>query len=77
MPSAPRPPVPKKTFKGSVIPTDKKEKNRVEKKSELRIFMRCEFYFLQKVWERTKELINSVFMMKKLIFKIYNNIFFI
>tara|TARA_B100001173_G_scaffold284043_1_gene269980 strand:+ start:77 stop:268 length:192 start_codon:yes stop_codon:yes gene_type:complete len=62
---------------GSVIPTDKNEKNRVEKKSELRIFMRCEFYFFLNVWERTKELINSVVMMKKLIFKIYKNIVFI
>ena len=77
MPSAPRPPVPKKTFMGSVIPTDKNEKNRVEKKSELRIFMRREFYFFLNVWERTKELINSVVMIKKLIFKIYKNIVFI
>ena len=66
MPSAPRPPVPKKTFMGSVIPTDKNEKKRVEKKSELRIFMRCEFYFFLNVWERTKELINSVVMIKKI-----------
>tara|TARA_B100001142_G_scaffold249079_1_gene249014 strand:- start:1877 stop:2068 length:192 start_codon:yes stop_codon:yes gene_type:complete len=62
---------------GSVIPTDKNEKKRVEKKSELRIFMRYEFYFFLNVWERTKELINSVVMMKKLIFKIYKNIVFI
>tara|TARA_Y100000746_G_C15433433_1_gene419651 strand:+ start:126 stop:317 length:192 start_codon:yes stop_codon:yes gene_type:complete len=62
---------------GSVIPTDKNEKNRVEKKSELRIFMRREFYFFLNVWERTKELINSVVMMEKLIFKIYKNIVFI
>jgi len=39
--------------------------------------MRCEFYFFLNVWERTKELINSVVMMKKLIFKIYKNIVFI